>query len=492
MKKVSIYITVVISTIVLLACQKDDPVTDQSTYLYFSTDTVYFDTVLTTLGSVTQRFKVYNIHDQPINISKLYLANGSSSFFRLNVDGSQGHSHTDILIPANDSIYIFTEVTIDPLNERNPLLVKDSILFLTNNNLQNVKLIAYGQDVNLFTAEVIETQTWTSEKPYLILYGVAVDSGEVLTIEPGTRIFMHNNASLDIRGRIEALGTLEKPIVFSGDRFDDRYEESAGQWGAVGIANGSTGNVMEHVIIKNSIAGLQVGTPERDGYSQIELRNCMITNSAAVGIYAFGASIDAYNSVIADCGQVAVLLQMGGTYNFYHCTINNISAFYPGSVRNDYRSGRVNPSLFFRNYYNYAELNDDYQVVPATFTSDLKVNFYNSIVYGVLDQEIAYDSIAQADLDYHFSHCLLKIPDDSLDYDNPEHFTSTWINNDPHFANDSITKGVYDFRLKTGSPAIDSGNFDIVLNNPLLQMDFNGVSRMTDGMPDLGAFEFDE
>lgn len=488
------YSLIFVLLVVLLtqSCQKDDPITDQNAYLSFSTDTVYFDTVLTTLGSVTHLFKIYNTHDQPINISKLYLASGSASFFRLNVDGNKGDNHSDILLPANDSIYVFTEVTIDPLNENNPMLVKDSVICVTNGNEQNVKLIAYGQDVVLYRSELIQTETWTNEKPYLILYGVALDSNEVLSIEPGTQIFLHNNASLEIRGRLDAIGTLEEPIIFSGDRFDDRYAEAAGQWGAIAISPSSTGSVLEYVIIKNAIAGLQVGFPSNDSRSQIELRNCMIYNCAALGIYAFGADINAYNTIVADCGQVALLFQMGGTYNFYHCTINNISAYYPGSVKNDYNGGRINPSLFFRNYYDWYEFNNDYQVVPLKYTRDANINFYNSIVYGVLKQEVAYDSVSDASLDYLFDHCLLKNPEDSLDYENPEHFAKVMLNLDPQFVNDSLTNGEYNFQLMTESPAIDSGNASAIQGIQQLEMDFNGYLRLSDGMPDLGAFEYNE
>jgi hypothetical protein len=478
--------------LLLFSCQKDDPVTSENAHLSFSSDTVYFDTVLTSLGSITRQLKIYNVHDRPINISKLYLASGSSSFFRLNVDGTKGSTHSNILIPANDSIYVFTEVTIDPLNENNPLLVKDSIICITNGNQQDVKLIAYGQDIKLFRNELIKTQTWTSEKPYLILVGAALDSNEVLTIEAGTRIFMHNGASLEIRGRLEAKGSLDEPVIFSGSRFDERYENAAGQWGAIAFVNGSRENTLEYVNIRNAIAGIQVGLYYDETASQIELRNCVISNCSSVGIRGFGADIDAYNTIIADCGQLALLFQMGGNYNFYHCTINNISDYYSGTGLSGYRSGRVNPTLFFSNYFNWFGLNNDYQVEAVTYSGDIRVNFYNSIVYGVHDTEVDYDSISTAGLNYLFDHCLLKNLSDSLDYDNPDNFVKLILNEDPLFRNDSLTHGDYDFQLNAGSPAIDSGNAVSIQGILQLVNDFNGDSRMSDGMPDLGAFEFNE
>jgi hypothetical protein len=483
------FLPVFVTFLLMIGCQKDELLTNKGAKLSFSTDTVYFDTVLTTLGSTTQLFKIYNPYDQPIEIQELYIAGGSSSFFRLNVDGTKGNRHTNILIPRKDSLYVFAEVTIDPHDANNPLLIKDSIIFRTNNNLQDVKLIAYGQDVVIFNRQLLKTQTWTNEKPYLIIYGAAIDEDEVLTIEPGTHIFMHNFASLEVRGKLNAIGTLDEPIVFSGDRFDGRYEQSAGQWGAIGIDSTSRGSVLEHVIIKNSIVGIQVGYPKENSHSQVELRNCMITNCAAYGIYAFGADILASNTIIADCAQIAILCLMGGNYDFYHCTISNVSGYYPGYYQGGYKA-RATPSLFFRNYFDWYDFDEDYRVIEVQPARDLNLNFYNSILFGTLTQEIVYDSIAAVQTNYKFDHCLIKNHKDSLDYANQERFISIILNEDPSFVNDSIVNGDYDFVLADSSKAIDAGDLELVKDVARLEFDYNGNSRIDDGAPDLGAYEY--
>ncbi len=481
----------------ILACNDEKLLTEGSATLQFSADTVYFDTILATLGSVTQRFKIYNVHDRPIQISDLYLAKGTSSPYRLNVDGEQGASHSNIIIPADDSIYVFVEVTIDPQDSDSPLIVKDSVICITNGNFQDVKLIAYGQDVHLFRNEIIKTQTWNSEKPYLIVNNVAIDSMEVLNIEPGTVVYLHNNSSLFVWGRLEARGTLEEPILFTSARFDEYYELSAGQWGTIYIHPRSTGNMLEYVTIRNANAGLQVGYPDEKTKSSIELRNCMILNSASFGIYSFGGNITAYNTIIADCGMSALGLFMGGEYNFYHCTISNVSAYYPGYYRGGYKS-RSHPTLWLRNYFDWAILDDHYRVIGDTLMRDLNLNMANSIVYGVLQQEIVKEERSSAGFNYYFNHCLIKNIDsfdyddpDSLDYDDPEHFNAIVLNENPNFINDSIAIGDYDFQLDTLSPAKDSGDIQIIQRIPLLEFDYLGNSR-ADGYPDLGAYERNE
>src|SRR3989344_9600863 len=73
--------------IALSSCKKDELITDPSAKLGFSTDSIMFDTVFQYAGSTTKLFRIYNPHQQPINISKAYLAGGTSSAFKLNIDG---------------------------------------------------------------------------------------------------------------------------------------------------------------------------------------------------------------------------------------------------------------------------------------------------------------------------------------------------------------------------------------------------------------------
>ena len=484
-------ITVLFLVLFTLGCRKDELISDGDVSLAFSTDTVYFDTVLVTLGSVTQYFKIYNPYDQPIEIGHLFLADGEKSFFRLNVDGTSGKDFRNIRIARKDSIFVFVEVTIDPLNENNPLLIKDSVICTINGNQQDVKLLAYGQDVHLFRNEIFQSQTWTGEKPYLIVNNAAIDSNELLTIEPGTHVYLTPNSSLIVWGRIEAHGTVDNPIVFTGSRFDGRYEVSAGQWGTIFIHQHSTGNLLEYVTIKNAQAGIQVGYPDNNCHASVEMRNCMILNSGSVGIYTFSSNINAYNTVIADCGSIAILIQMGGTYNFYHCTISNISAYYPGFYSNDYRSRNL-PSLIYTNYFTGLDLDEDYQIVEVTYPKNLEMNFYNSILTGALPNEVYYDSINTAGLNYAFDHCLLKIHEDSIASFDTNRFVSVLFNEDPDFINDSISLGDYNFELGNHSTAVNAGNMELIQSIPQLQLDYMGRSRVTDGFPDLGAFEQSE
>ena len=100
--------------------------------LSFSVDTLSFDTVFTTIGSATKEFMIYNRNDQPLLISEIMLASGEETGFRINVDGRKGDHFQDVRIQADDSLYVFVEVTVNPNASNQPLLVDDSIIFTTN------------------------------------------------------------------------------------------------------------------------------------------------------------------------------------------------------------------------------------------------------------------------------------------------------------------------------------------------------------------------
>ena len=62
---------VIAFSLIAISCKKDKGFTKN--HLDFSEDTLLFDTVFTTVGSVTKRFKVYNNNASPILIDEIEL-----------------------------------------------------------------------------------------------------------------------------------------------------------------------------------------------------------------------------------------------------------------------------------------------------------------------------------------------------------------------------------------------------------------------------------
>lgn len=209
--------------------------------LSFSVDTLSFDTVFTTIGSATKEFMIYNRNDQPLLISEIMLASGEETGFRINVDGRKGDHFQDVRIQADDSLYVFVEVTVNPNASNQPLLVDDSIIFTTNGVKQSVRLEAYGQNVNLYKNGLILTQDthFTAERPYLIYDSLVISPNITLNIDPGATFYMHDTAKVITYGTLLAKGTRENPIVFRGDRLDFilndilPYDRTPSQWGGI-------------------------------------------------------------------------------------------------------------------------------------------------------------------------------------------------------------------------------------------------------------------
>jgi hypothetical protein len=483
MKIFKIILVLILFVFIAFSCRKDNFITSESARLSFSIDTVTFDTIFTSIGSTTKNLRVYNPHSQPIKISSIYLAGGQNSYFRLNIDGDRSNNISNIEIPAKDSLYVFVEITIDPFGANNPMIVKDSIVFITNGNYQDIKLIAFGQDVHLINGEIIESQNWIADKPYLVYNSMAVDTGHVLTIEEGTKVYMHDRSSLIVWGRLLVNGTKNNPVVFQGDRIDDHFYDSiAGQWGTIYIDPISVDNEINYAIIKNSISGIQIGYPTYDDIPSLVLKNTVIQNISYIGIYAFQASITAYNCIIADSKDYTIALLKGGNYNFYHCTINN------RGLRFETRS--TEHSLAIANEIDNPEIDSTGRNIEyVKRMGDLEAaNFVNCIIYGNRNNELVFRDNNKNLFNYKFDHCLIKENTDSVDADNPEHFVGNIFNSDPEFIND-YSRTNYNFRLDTLSPAKDAGNGQIIDLYPYLEFDYDGVSRNNDMAPDIGAYE---
>ncbi len=466
---------VVFIAISFFSCEDERYLNSPDAQLQFSLDTIAFDTIFTTVGSTTQHFTVYNPYEENVLISRIRLAGGDFSNFRLNINGVAANEAYEVEVPARDSIFIFVEVTIDPNGQNLPMVVEDSIEFTTNANIQGVNLVAYGQDFKLIKGETIQTTTWTSEKPYLVYDYVYVDSTSTLTIAPGTKIYFHDEASLYVKGSIVANGTFQEPIIFQSDRLEDAYKNIPDQWNGIILFSGSHDNVFNFTTIKNANIGLQVGTIENEGFATVELSNSRIENMAYAGIFALKSKIVAYNDLIANCGFYAVALLIGGEYEFYHSTIANYWGNYS-------RKSRSTSSLVISNVLKVSESDGS----SNTYLGDLrKATFGNSIIYGNNRMEVELGQNEERQFNYLFDHCVLQVPD-TFDIANPERYKNVLkgIEYDPLFIDPYED---YDYSLDSLSPARDIGSVEIAR---MFQQDILDKDRLSDDGPDLGAFEY--
>src|SRR3954454_20861475 len=110
--------------ILFFACKKESFITSPDAQVTLSADTLKFDTVFTTAGSVTGSFKILNDNDQRLKISSVKLMGGNSSPYKINVDGYTGPEVNNLEIAANDSMYVFVSVVINQNTNNLPFIVQ--------------------------------------------------------------------------------------------------------------------------------------------------------------------------------------------------------------------------------------------------------------------------------------------------------------------------------------------------------------------------------
>lgn len=467
----------------------------------FSQDSILFDTVFTKIGSTTKLFRVHNRNNGKVNISSIRLARGSASYYRLNVDGVPGKSFSNIEIAAGDSMYIFVEVTIDPTNQSNPFIYRDSILFDLNGNEQHFDLVAFGQNayyhmpnqkIIFSNSSALEysldtnivgpaSVTWKNDKPHLIYGYLVVDSLHHLTIPPNTKIYVHNSGGIWVYRygsiSIGVGGTSTTPVTFQGDRLEQEYQDVPGQWDRIWINEGSTQNQISYTVIKNGYIGVHAGYAVFDGLSTgnsglsipkgLNINHTIIQNCSYAGILGHYYNITGGDNVVVNCGQHILEFDYGGSYSFFQCTFAN----YWNQTNNSQASNaRTTPSFYFNNYYNGNQLN--------SFDS---LYFGNCIMDGTLAEEFQFDTIAGtiAGTEHlKFDYCALKtgsLPQNTFPTNN------CLISQNMSFAGPST----YNFKLNSNSAANGQGNFS---TNGNYATDINGSSFANPNNPNMGAY----
>ena len=469
------------------SCRKDTSYFEGNANFSTSVDTLLFDTVFTRVGSATRYFKIYNKESNPLLID-IKIKN-STSFFRMNVDGYKGNDLKEIEVPANDSIYVFVETTIDPDQPLSisPFIVEDQIIITQNNENKIVQLVAYGQNANyvpqLNANGIISVLScnlgevvWNDPKPYVI-YGILIIDSCTLTMPAGTKVYVHggivvnenqvyNDGQIIIldNGRINIVGNFENKVIIQGDRLEADYEDVAGQWGGIRIFKNSKGNNINNAKIRNAIVGISI-----DSSSTLNISNTSIENAAAYGLYTSHSEVKGDNLLIFGSGSHSIALTYGGNYSFNYCTF--------------YSDLNEDESVLMNNYLCLDALCSTFDPYPVD------ASFTNCILAGGSEDELALNPDNKANVGttfkYQFTNCAIRAKE-LIEADNfPSFFDESkdCINlksTDPLF----IDRFDYDLHLDSMSILLDKAK---VISN--IQNDIDGKIR-SPTTPDIGCYEF--
>ena len=480
------------------SCRKDFSTIPSFGSLEFSKDTIFLDTVFTNIGSATYNLKVYNRGNNAITIPRISLENGTSSNYRLNVDGIPGKEFNDIDILAKDSIFVFVETTIDASSITNPLYI-DRILFDNGSNQQDVDLVTLVQDANFIfpgrdpismkiDSLTIDGQpttikgrfltdtelTITKVKPTVIYGYAAVPANKTLTIEAGAKIYFHNNSGLiiDDKATLKVNGTLAEKVTFEGDRLENSFSEIPGQWGTIWMRAGSKDNEIYHTQIRNGIIGILIDSIGDASTPTLKLQNTEIYNHSNFGLLARETNIEAHNVVIGSAGQASLAATIGGTYNFSHSTFAN---YWNNGIKQL-------PGVLVNNFFVYNDVNGQ----EITETRDLHAaNFTNCIFDGNNNIEFLLDKVDGSLFNYNISNCMISFNDTSnsfdgnieMDFSNNSNYQNIILNGFSHFKSTRNEE----FVIGQDSDAVNKAKATS------FSLDILGVDRTLN--PDIGAYQ---
>ncbi|HEX4877474.1 MAG TPA: choice-of-anchor Q domain-containing protein [Chitinophagaceae bacterium] len=452
----------IISLVVLVfSCRKDSFITSADARVNITADTLKYDTVFVTAGSTYRYFTIINENNQKLRISSLKLMGGSSSPFKMNVDGTPGSQFDGLEINANDSVYVFVQVNVNPNAANLPYVIRDSIQVSYNGNNRKVQLEAWGKNAHFMRNKVISAnETWNNNLPYVILGSLVINTNQTLTINKGCRIYVHADAPVIVNGTLQVNGLKDTAdrVYFTGDRLDEPYKDFPASWPGIFFQASSKDNVLNYTVIRNAYQGIGLTDPSPNANPKLVLNECILDNHYDAGIAAVNSSIRARNCLISNCGKNLFLVK-GGDYQFTHCTVVTIANRY---------MDHKDPVLTLTNF------------LPNS-TAALTAVFRNCIFWGqngIVDDEVVALRSSSSPFNVTFDYNLWKVQTA------PAGVTiNQAINNQPpQFDSISTSRNYFDFRLKASSPAINKGI------STSITTDLDGKPRAA-GLPDLGCFE---
>ena len=447
-----IYLGLIILVLGFASCTDRD-FSMRASQLSFSADTLIFDTVFTSIGTFTQRLKIYNDLSERVNIPTLRLAGGSGSPYKMIVNGQEGTLFEEVPLLPDDSLLVLVSATIDPMDQDLPFIVKDSIEVISGTENWDIDLVAWGQDAYFLSDSVLSCDiTWAAGRPYVIYNSILVDSLCSLTIEPGVEIYSHPGSTIFVKGTLNAIGSPADRITFRNDRIDEGFQNAAGQWEGIYFLEGSSGNMLDYVDIRNSVIGIRAGTPDDNSDPDISIRRSSIENMSGYGILAFTSDLELENVLINNCQLGGFAGIAGGNYTLNHCTIANI------------------PIDFL--FAGAAVVLSDNVVLPGNqlLEADLVASMKNSVVWGFAQDELLLSANGNFIFDVTLENNFLKSDIDGLEVLNT-------VNEDPLF----VDPQNYDYTPGENSPLIDFG-IDLGIVTDLF-----GAPRSNP--PDVGAVE---
>ena len=473
----------------LASCADDESFsTSRGDVLSFSVDTLKMDTTFSNVPTPTRSFWVYNRTGKALRCQSVRLENGNQKGYRVNVDGSYlgseaGFQTQNVEIRKGDSIRVFVELTSAMQNSEEPQLVSDNLVFALESGVeQKVNLRAFSWDaMKLNSLEVKQDQLLESTLPVVVYGGIRVDEAATLTIAPGTQLYFHENAGLQVFGSLKIEGEKDREVVMRGDRLDHMfdylpYDRTPGQWQGIRLMSSAHDCRISFADIHSAYNAVMI-EPGDATKQKLLIENATVHNNQGYGVRVDSAKVQIYNSQITNCLKHPLYVE-GGDVEVNGCTI---AQFYPFDGRRSTALGFQYPlpQLTVRNSLITGYHDDEVVWTPPSSSSESASGDGSSSSEG---------SSAEIPFNFLFDHCVLRTEkmqgDDSLKFTHViyEDVKDTTMYGEKHFVLFDTDNLKYDFRLRKESAAI--GKADPATSLPV---DRNGLRRKE--TPDAGCYE---
>ena len=413
-------------------------------------DTLKMDTIFAKIPAASKDFWIYNYSGDGIRCASVRLQKGNQSGFRVNVDGiyfgeKTGYQTSEIEVRNNDSIRVFVEATSPDNGSEIYKEMDDKLIFRLESGVEqviNLNAFAWKADVvrNFEVKSDTTIDTSASGRALVVYGGIRVHPEATLTLAPGTTIFFHDDAGIEVMGKLICQGTAEKNVTLRGDRLDDiledlPYDRMPGRWKGIHFLKDSYDNVIEYTDLHSGYDGIVCDSSDVN-QTKLTVNSSTIHNCDGYGMYLNNSKVYVANTQITDAylGCVAIY---GGEISLIH---NTIAQFY------GINSKRGLEALTFANY-------------SGTHTYPLNLEVKNCIITGFAGNQVKNEKNDSVAFNYHFYNSLLRTSE-------VEDTTSA-----NHYEN-IIWEKVEDPKNMTDTTSIGGKNF-VLVDTHLLRFDFH-------------------
>jgi hypothetical protein len=315
--------------------------------------------------------------------------------------------------------------------------------------------------------------TWSpAGNPYVVTDNCIVPSGQVLTIQPGTVVWIGENLSISASGLIQAVGTPAQRITFQAP-------VSTLYWNAISLTYTSGTNRFKYCDFSNANTALWMHILGGDAIFTVEIMNCNFSNCSSAGIYgeAQGNAYCAWScwSQFAEIDPIIKNCVFNNTGNGCHFKILGYRTPQYGYIG----YGFANPKIMANTFENLS--GTAFLMSIGDYAGGGAPTFINNTIIncGVgVDSQVPWDALVQNNIFHSSTNAvrtsgvLSRAISYNCFYENMTNFTgypssygSFIIPNrngslcDLSFnlGQDPLFLATNDFHLQTNSPCIDAG-----------------------------------